>query len=550
MFPNIAFALLAIIVAFLIASYIFDRVQVRNSAGTRHASPARVGGFKFALQLFDIAGTGGNGFPQQVLDVMQQKNYLETRIRLAIRPTIVLRPKTIGNMDWFDARIGESKTFTRQALLAPSISPLNPANNTGLDNGMTAQSRSWEQWTATLNEYANFLPTNILGQEAFLGDIYLDNIDAISQMAGNSLEVLCVQRAILAYMSGDTFATTGATGTPTVLHLDDGYGFDKTFPSAELPLYAPPSAISTSNKIAIAVIAASTGLITGLSNAQAWSPDVSNTSSMISGTTAFGISGAITLDVAIAPVTKGDRVVALDPAAALNLTPPVVGGSLNPVWKDGPQVVRPLDTNGNQITTAYALTAANKMNPSFMIPAAVAILKRRNVPTLSNGLYGCAIDSTLLASFYGDTGFQRATATNWDRGNYFANGVIAAGWGVEFTEATQLPVYNAPGGGGFQLRHGFVFGQDVISEHPFTGARTAASIVAGVGDVADERWTDRIKIRSLAALDVLGQVIKVAYDYVGDFVPGTDKGSNPNIVLTSDYSRYKRGVVLEAASPY
>jgi hypothetical protein len=189
------------------------------------------------------------------------------------------------------------------------------------------------------------------------------------------------------------------------------------------------------------------------------------------------------------------------------------------------------------------------MNPSVQIPYAVSILKRRGVPKLANGLYGCAIDSTLLASFYGDTGFQRATGTNWDRGRYFQDGIIAAGWGVEFTEATQLPVYLAPTGG-FSIRHAQVFGEGVVSEHPFTGARDATNIVAGVGDVADERWVDRIKFRSLAALDTLGQVLKLSYDYVGDFQCGTDKASNPYIIGTSDFSRYKRAITIQAASPF
>ncbi len=100
------------------------------------------------------------------------------------------------------------------------------------------------------------------------------------------------------------------------------------------------------------------------------------------------------------------------------------------------------------------------------------------------------------------------------------------------------------------MRHAQVFGDGIVSEHPFAGARTAADIVAGVGDIADERWVDRIKFRNLAALDDLGQVIKCIYDYVGDFQCGTDKASNPFIVGTSDFARYKRGVTIQASSPY
>jgi hypothetical protein len=264
---------------------------------------------------------------------------------------------------------------------------------------------------------------------------------------------------------------------------------------------------------------------------------------------AFGASGTVTFDVAPGAVAVGDRIVALDPNAALSSVPPTIGQTLNPVWKDGSFVVRPLDSSNNMYPTGYAMPATAVMNPSIQLPYAVSILKRRGIPKLPNGLYGCAIDSTLLASFYSDQGFQRATATNWDRGRYFQDGVIAAGWGIEFTEATQLPVYLSPTGG-FSLRHAQVFGDGVVSEHPFMGARDAADIVARVGDVADERWVDRIKFRNVAALDDLGQVIKTVYDYVGDFQCGTDKASNPFIVGTSDFARYKRAVTIQAASPY
>lgn len=494
-----------------------------------------------------INGSGGNGFPAQIMAVIEQKNFLQTKIRKSLLPTLVFRPRKIDPDDWFDARIGETKTFTRRALIAPSTTPLNPANNTGLDNGMTADTRSYEQWMATLNEYPGFIPTNILGQETLIADIYLDNMDALAQKAGSSMERLCSQQIFQRYDSGDTFVRTAETSSLTI-PVDNGNGFDTQYPTANLPLYSVPTAVSGTNKLPVAIVDGTTHNIKALVNVTGCAFDTPNHSYMQNGGQSYGQSAVLTIDVA-ETVAIGDRIVALDVSAATANVPPAVGSALNPVFKDGSYVVRPLDTNGNMIPTAQAMLAANVMNPSVMIPYAVSIAKRRGVPKLANGLYGCAIDSTLLSSFYSDTGFQRATATNWDRGRYFTDGLIAAGWGVEFTEATEVPTYAAPSGS-FSLRHAVVFGQDAISEHPFKGTMNAADIVAKVGDVADERWVDRIKFRSLAAIDTLGQVLKFAYDYVGDFQCGTDKASNPNVIQQSDFARFKRAVILQASAPY
>lgn len=499
-----------------------------------------------------INGSGGNGFPAAIMAVIEQKNYLQTLFRKTLFPTRVFRPRVVKPDDYFQGRIGETKTFTASGLIAPSTATLNPATNTGLDNGMVADARTFEQWTATLNEWASFIPTNIYGQEALIADIYLDNAKKEVQKAGDSLELVCVQRLLNAYDSGDTFILTAATTPETSLHVDNIKGFDTQYPQANLPLYQSPVPTSATNPVYAALISGSTGLISSLGYVTGATPDVSNISYMQNGGQQFGVSGVLTVDTNLggASAAIGDRLVALDPGAAAAANPPAVGKSLNPVFKDGSYVVRPTNAGGNMITTGYAMAATNPMNPSVMIPYAVSILKRRAAKPLANGLYGCAIDSTLLASFYSDQGFQRATMGDWDRGRVFANGIIAKGWGVEFVDHTQVPPYSSPAGGEFTLRHALVFGDDAIAEHPFIGARDASDIVAEVGDVADERWAERIRFRSLAALDDLGQVIKFAYDYIGDFQPRTDKTSNPTIVQTSDYSRYKRAILLQASSAY
>lgn len=475
-----------------------------------------------------------NGFPAPIQNVIVQQNYLNTKFERALKPTYVFRQS--AKIDWFQGRIGETKTFTRAAMIPPNITPLNPASNTGLDNGISLDARSFEQWNASLLEFPGGLNLNVLENQTLLSDLFIDNLEKLAQKAGNSMELVAGQRMLAAYDSGDTFATVAITGTATTLSVDNTNGFTTQYLSANA--YGLPQPVSTSNKLAILVLNGTTGAVKAHANVQSVAVDGTNTSYMQSGVLVCGNSGVLTLDAAIGPVAIGDRVVAMDPSGSTT--------TFNATYKDGSYVVRPL-SSGTMIGSAYQMTASNTIAPSVQIPQAVSLLKRRGIPPLRNGLYGCAIDSTLLSYFYSDSGFQVATQGSWDKSRVFENGIIAKGWGVEFTEATQLPVYLAPQGG-VSLRHAVVFGEDAITEHPFAGARDARDQVAGIGDLVDVRWVDRIQFINQAPLDRLNENVKMSYKFVGDFQPGTDKGANPSIVLTSDYCRYKRAVIIQASS--
>lgn len=492
-----------------------------------------------------INGSGTNGLPASITNITEQTNFLETKLRKGMKPKFVFRHSVSKSVEYFEGRIGETKTFTRSAEIPPTVTPMNPANNSGLDNGITPSNRVFEQWQAQLYLWPGGVNINILGNETQLADLYLDDIEKLGGSAANSLELVCANRLMQAYDTGDTFATAAITGTSTSLSVDNIFGFDTQFPfiTASPASYGLPSGVSSTNKLPILIIDQTTGLIKGSANVTA-AIAVANTSYMNSAGIVNGQSGTLTLDAAVGPVVKGDRVVATD----VSNTQTTTGQAFNPTFKDGSTVVRPL-ASGTPITTAFNMAVTNVVAPSIQIPMAVSILKRRNVPKLKNGLYGCAIDPTLLAQFYQDDNFLKATATRWEQSPVFTDGVIAAGWGVEFTDATQLPVYQAPAGG-FALRHAFVFGEDVVAEHPFAAARNAQTRAAGIGDMFDFRWVDRIEFITQAALDRLGQVIKISYAYTGDFRAGTDKGSTPAIVQTTDYNRFKRGILVQASSPY
>jgi hypothetical protein len=486
------------------------------------------------------SGSAGNGLPGAIINVIEQQGYLERLLRKSLRAKRVLRAAAATrSMEYFDARIGESKTFTRAGAITPSTTALNPANNTGLDNGLTPVSRGFEQWTSYLNEWAGAINLNVLGNETLLGDLYEDDMVELAEAAETSLENVCWLRAMAAYDSGDSFALAAVAAAASV-HVDNINGFSTAYATANAPSLGLPQPVSTSNKLAILVISGSSGAVIGSANVQGATADGTNISYMQTGATAYGVSGVLALDAAIT-CAQGDRIVAMDPNNPSTTV-------FNPTYKDGSYVIRPLNS-GVMVQDAFKMTAANVVAPSIQIPQMVALLSRRQIPRLSNGLYGVAIDATLLGSFYSDNGFQIATQGTFDRSPVFANGIIAKGWGVEFVECSQVPVYQAPAGG-FALRHAFAFGADVVSEHPFIGSKNAQTVAARAGDITDSRWIDRIRMITQAPLDRANEVVKMTYKYVGDFQPGTDKASNPFIINTSDFARYKRGVLLQAAAAF
>lgn len=470
--------------------------------------------------------------------VLEQVGFLDRYLQESMKPALVFREAiSKSEIQWFDGRIGETKTFTRASEIPPNTTPLNPSTNTGLDNGISPPARSFEQWQAQLYEWASGQNVDLPTDETLLASVYLDDVKKLAGQAANTLESVAVSRAFGAYDSGDTFALA-AVSDGTTIHVDDVTGFTTQFQSSLAPSYGLPQPVSLSNKLAILVIAAD-GSVAGAANVESVAIDGSNVSYKQSGPLVLGQSGVLTLDAAIT-CAAGARVVAMDPN---NPSTSV----FNPTYKDGSYVIRPLTSGGAMIGSAYAMASDNILVPSVSVPYARSLLARRRVPKLRNGLYGCAIDSTLLAQFYQDDGFLKATATRWDQSPVFKDGIIAAGWGIEFTEATQVPVYNAPAGG-FPLRHAFVFGEDVLSEHPFVKAKAAQTRAASAGDMFDFRWVDRIEFITQAPLDRLAENMKLSYKYLGDFQPGTDKGSNPLTIYTSDWCRFKRGVMIQAAS--
>jgi hypothetical protein len=472
-----------------------------------------------------------NNFPAAISNVIEQIGYLDKYYHDALRGQFGYRDA--ANKEKFEARIGETKTFSRPAALTAKTSPLNPAANAGLDNGLTPSQRSFEQWNAVLNKYADGLDLNIEEETTLIADLFVNNEEELARGAGLTMDYIAAQRMHRSYETGDTYAL-GAVTAGNSVHVDNGYGFDTQYLLTALaPSYGLPVAVSPTNKIPILVLGGSSGTVAYAANVTSIVWDTVNISSAQTAGVAIGASAVLGLDGNIT-CAIGDRIVAMDPSASTTV--------FNPQGMDGSFVLRP-----NSKQTRYQLTETDTLTYD-MVATAVGKLKSRGIPPLRNGLYMCTVDALVIQQLYADDRFNTATMGQWDRSPVFTNGKIAKGLGVEFVEANTTPAYTAPGGG-FMIRHAIVYGRDALTEYDFQGQHYGVNRVKEEGGAtAVIKWIDGVEFIIQSPLDRMQEVIKSTYKWVGDFESGTDKGSNPTIFGTTDWCRFKRAVEIEVAS--
>jgi len=138
-----------------------------------------------------------DGFPTAISQVIEQPGYLERLFRegaeatYGYRPVAMIEPVEVGN--------GETVTKTVPQLLSPKVAPINPANNTGLDNGLTVSNRGFEQYQLTLNTWADTLNLSLEQAETLIASLFEDNAEKLGQGAAQTLDSICAQYLHQAY---------------------------------------------------------------------------------------------------------------------------------------------------------------------------------------------------------------------------------------------------------------------------------------------------------------------------------------------------------------
>lgn len=468
-----------------------------------------------------------DAFIPALQNVLVQKGYLERKIRDGLEPELTF--DRICETEEIEARVGESVTMTRAAILPPVTQDAIPiAAGTDLNQGMTAQGLTYEQFLVTLADRRGMMTLSAKMDETKIASEFLRFSKALGGQAGMSRDVRAAQAFLPAYEGGNTYAKAALAASAGPVAVDNIQQFDTQYVgwspfSTSAPTQSPgvPLAVTAVNKLPVRIIPAAGGAAISV-NVIGVAPDPTNSSSAFSGGVFYGISGTLTFD---APVTLaiGDTIQSLD----------------------GAVILRPNQkTNRSQLAATDAIGLAQ-------LARARAKLESRKVPKLPNGMYAALVDPMVFADLLNDATFRQATQGSLSVAPYFKGGTVLALLGLEFVSSSQVPVYPIGGiASGLVARHAIVCGLGAIVRAPSKGAKNAAeramnSPAAGAVDV---RYTDFMKFVLRGPIDVLADTYTLAWEFSMGHVAPTDVTSTPLLIASTDYSRYKRSVVVEFAS--
>lgn len=448
-------------------------------------------------------------FPSNLAAAIQQ-GYLDKRFQKSL--TARLGYRNLAMKEPFQMQIGETKTYTRAGKFSVNTTPLDPTTNTGLDNGLTPQYWSVEQFLLSINEYADTMDLNIVGDKVGIASQFLINAENLGEQSSRSIDTLA--RNFLfgfgdpanqqggAYLGGNTRVRTTLGSPNTTISVDDIRGFVFTIPTSGANSGRPNIPTSPTNTQDVQVGNNAYTLVGAVA-------DVVNVS------TAFGgLSGTLTFST---PVSVSDG------------------------------------TAGNAVISAFAPTIVrpnNRLTTNDLITTDILTLDviRQAVVTLqNNGLYGpftTIMDNNSWKQLYQDPEFQilfRGTEfKSMEYGNFKPTAKILDTDIVTTNNAPQQSLNS------HAIRRPIVMSSEALIEGEFLGA-SAVLEMRYRSQLHDIREAEGIFLVTRDALDRLSQIIAQSWFYIGGWAVPTDQTTNPNTVPTANSSYYKRAVVIETA---
>jgi hypothetical protein len=459
-------------------------------------------------------------FPAALAAILQQ-GFLERELEEGLDSVLAYRRASLE--ETVPARIGETLTRTRKGRKTPVTTALNPASNTGLDNGLTPSTFTVEQYSFTMQEYADTVDTNMIQELAGIADQLIANSRNNGVQAAQSMERIARMKLFGAYLGGNTRVRTDlGAGSTTTAHVDDMRGFTTVLVNGVV------TPISSGNPLTVNEIAISSGGVTQTLTVTSATADATNHSSVPD-----GISGVLTFTAATLPV-NGDALIALNSA----------------------KILRPFGKN----TTAQL--AGSDVLTMGLVEDSVAYLRDNGVPPMEDGTYHCILDNTSMRQLWADQDFKVLFAGRNDSSEYRDGDVIRL-LGVTYIPTTEA--YVQPAG---QQYNGATYGQASTATSPSNNlVRTRRPIVLGAESIIQgnfeglDSWLQREGLNPIAdvflvnsvaqilrpPLDRLSQVTSLSWTWIGDFAVPTDITATTAIIPTASNALFKRALVIEHA---
>jgi hypothetical protein len=436
---------------------------------------------------------GIQNFPAALQPIIQQ-GFLEREFEQALQSRLGYR----ACADREDVAVGIGETLTKtHAGLKPSVTtPVPPATNTNLDNGLTPGIWGVEQYTLTINHYAATTDLNMVTSRVGIASQFLQNAHVNGEQAARSLDELARNALFNSYFGGNTRVRT-TLGTPgTAVAVDDIRGFLTVF------VNGVQTSVSTSNTMTV-TIGANPYTLTGAA------ADTTNVS-----TAPNGISGVLTLSgaVLVADATAGNSVTS----------------SIASV------IVRP-----SQRSNTSSLLAGDTLTMSALLDA-VAKLRMNAVPEI-DGVYNCYLDPVSARQLFADPDFRQLFQGATSANQVFRQGMVNDFLGLRFIPTTEAFVQPHPSLAGLMIRRPIVCGQGALIEGDFAGM--AAEDVAPADSIVT--IVDGVAMVTREPIDRLQQIIAQSWYWIGGFCAPSDTTTNPSTIPTATNAAFKRAAMIE-----
>jgi hypothetical protein len=436
---------------------------------------------------------GIQNFPLSLQPIIQQ-GFLEREFQSALQSRLGYR--AIADRIPFAVGIGETLTKTRAGLKPSVTTPLAPATNTNLDNGLTPVGWGVEQYTIAINHYAATTDLNMVTARVGIASQFLQNAYVNGEQAARSLDELARNALFAPYFGGNTRIRVTLASSGPIVSVDDVRGFQMAFNNG---VQTP---VSSTYPLTVTV-----GLdVYNLVGAAADVTNVSTAPGGVSGTLTFGTS-----------VTVSDGTVGMAVQAA-----------------NASVILRP-----NTRTSTAALVVTDTLSMANLLDA-VAKLRINAVPDLE-GVYNCYLDPVSARQLFADQDFQRLFQGATSANQVFKMGMINDFLGLRFIPTTEAYIQPHPTIAGSVIRRPIICGAGALIEGDFAGM--AAEDVAPKDSIVS--IVDGIAMVTREPIDRLQQIIAQSWYWIGGFCAPSDTTTNPTVVPTATNAAFKRAVMIE-----
>jgi len=436
---------------------------------------------------------GIQNFPATLQPIIQQ-GYLEREFEQALHSRLGYRAVT--DREEFAVGIGETLTKTRAGLKPSITTPLASASNTNLDNGLTPQYFSVEQYTLSINLYAATTDLNMVTSGVAIASVFLQNAAINGEQAARSLDELARNALFAAYFGGNTRVTTTLGSPSPSVTVDDVRGFQYVFVNGvQTPVGGSATLTVTLGSDVYTLVGCAVDAV-----------NVSATPGGISGTLTFSSN------VAVSDGTVGQTVQAANASV----------------------IVRPAGRgNTSQLTPTDTLTMSALLD-------AVAKLRLNAVPEI-DGVYNCYLDPVSARQLFADPDFKQLFMGATSANQVFRQGMVNGFLGLRFIPTTEAFVQAHPSITGLNVRRPIICGQGALIEGDYAGI--SASDVAPKDSIV--HVVDGVAMVTREPIDRLQQIIAQSWYWIGGFCTPSDITTNPTTIPTATNATYKRAVMVE-----